>query len=99
MKELLVLIVAVMVGGCASNPNRYQNTPSAKLCIDYLSIDDRTTLGVAVVSAMTGTTVRNEMELELKRRSEDCSNPAYLSAAQAKVAAERPIEVNVRQKP
>lgn len=99
MKELLAVIVAAMVCGCASTPNRYENTLSAKLCIDYLSIDERPTLGGAVVSAMTGTTARNEMELELRRRNEDCSNPTYLSAAQAKAAAKQHIEVNVNQKP
>jgi len=95
MKILLVLLVSTVLGACATNQSRYQNTPVTKLCIDYLSLDDRATLGGAVVKGITGTSVREDMEMELKRRGEDCSNPTYLPAAQANAAAKRPIEVNV----
>lgn len=54
------------------------------------------TTGDSLKKLVEGTTAGEDMELELKRRGEDCSNPAYLNAA-----AKRQIEVNmtVQQKP
>ena len=80
------LFAALILVGCATDSNRFQNVPSAKLCIDYLSIDGGSTskniLDVAK-DKMDG----DAWSTELKRRGEDCSNPNYIAAARDRVNA------------
>jgi hypothetical protein len=86
MKLVIALVFALLLVGCASDPLRYQNVPSSKLCIDYLSIDN----GGRDKNIMDVMLEKQQAEAwggELKRRGEDCSNPAFIAAAQQRLSA------------
>lgn len=75
--NITALILLCSLSGCATDPNRYQDTPSAKLCLDYLANPVGGILGAVEVGIN-----QRAREAELKRRNESCS--AYLGAAQAR---------------
>ena len=78
---VLVVSIASQITACAIDPKMYEDTPSPKLCIDYLN-------------SGTLSPFREAREAELKRRGENCST--YLEAAQARREADM-REAQIRQ--
>lgn len=72
VKSTLAMTICVAVlGGCAT-AETYKNTPTAKLCVDYISLP----------SINLNHSARAE---ELARRGEDCNQ--YIGAAKARIDA------------
>lgn len=65
MKTILVLVAVASLSGCAAD--RYRDTPSARLCMDYLT-------------APAINLNRSAREAELRRRGENCSAYATIAA-------------------
>lgn len=82
IKWVVCLAVAVSLNGCAVPSGGYKNTPSSKLCIDYM------TLPAANIN-------QSERAAELARRGESCSG--YVGVAQVKQKSDQQMMNNLRQ--
>lgn len=77
-----LIAISAMVSGCAVPSGGYRNTPSAKLCVDYM------TLPAANIN-------QSERAAELARRGESCSG--YVGVAQVKQKSDQQMINTLRQ--
>lgn len=83
MNRLIVCVsFSVFLIACAVPSGGYRNTPSSKLCVDYM------TLPSANIN-------QSERAAELARRGENCSG--YLGVAQVKQQSDQQMINNLRQ--
>ncbi len=80
LNQLVFFTLVIFLGGCVS-ADYYRNTPSSKLCVDYLTLPS--------VNINHG--ARAE---ELARRGENCDQ--YMGAAQARRNADASFENSMR---